>query len=262
MAKIFQIRRGKHAKIPVLAQGEFGMTTDEPGLYLGTGAANIRIASLGASGTVPPEQLPPLDYIPMDQKGAPNGVAVLGPDGKIPKDSLQPTDDALTYGKTNGENGKWDKLTSVPTGTQPIRYNGYLRATRVLGMYFSDSADYAEAYHVVGGALPGDLIAITEQGLAVNTVPENPAVLGFVSDSFATLIGVDGEHETPIALMGRVRVKVCGPVRAGEYLTGSIEPGAVQGVTGCPPQGSIVGQALETDLSMGPRRVWAFVVRM
>lgn len=67
-------------------------------------------------------------------------LASLGPDGKVPMEQLQPTADSLNFGP-NGTNGLWDRQTAAPTGTMAIRYNGWLRATRVYGMYYSDSAD-------------------------------------------------------------------------------------------------------------------------
>lgn len=51
------------------------------------GAAN-GVATLGADGKVPTGQLPSLDYIPSNQKGAANGVATLGEDGKVPESQL------------------------------------------------------------------------------------------------------------------------------------------------------------------------------
>ena len=54
------------------------------------GAAN-GVASLGSDGKVPGAQLPSLDYIPTSQKGAANGVASLGADGKVPSAQLPET---------------------------------------------------------------------------------------------------------------------------------------------------------------------------
>ena len=51
------------------------------------GAAN-GVASLGSDGKVPGAQLPSLDYIPTSQKGAAGGVASLGADGKVPSAQL------------------------------------------------------------------------------------------------------------------------------------------------------------------------------
>ena len=46
MARTFQIKRGAKSKIPTLAQGELGLTTDSNAeeLYIGNGSKNIQIA--------------------------------------------------------------------------------------------------------------------------------------------------------------------------------------------------------------------------
>lgn len=46
-------------------------------------------AELGSDGKVPSSQLPSLDYIPMSQKGANNGVAILDENGQIPASQLE-----------------------------------------------------------------------------------------------------------------------------------------------------------------------------
>jgi hypothetical protein len=46
MSKIIQIKRGRKAGIPTLAQGELGYTTDTKELYIGTDTGN---QSLGAN---------------------------------------------------------------------------------------------------------------------------------------------------------------------------------------------------------------------
>lgn len=47
------------------------------------GEAFSGLPSLGSDGTIPPEQLPPMDYIPTSQKGTAGGVATLGADGLL-----------------------------------------------------------------------------------------------------------------------------------------------------------------------------------
>ena len=51
------------------------------------GAAN-GVATLGADGKVPTGQLPAMDYVPNSEKGAASGVATLGTDGKVPSAQL------------------------------------------------------------------------------------------------------------------------------------------------------------------------------
>lgn len=197
-----------------------------------------------------------LDYVPNSEKGCANGVATLGADGKIPTSQLQPTADSLNFGPA-GTDGLWDRQSSVPTGTQAIRYNGYLRATRVYGMYYSDAADYAEAYPVEGEVLPGELVALCGDGVlrrcgrAMET-----RIVGIVSSAPAAVIGGEG---VPLALAGRVPVRVAGAVKAGDFLCSSEVPGAAKAIAlEEAPRGSILGMALEGGDSL----VSALVMRL
>jgi len=156
-------------------------------------------------------------------------------------------------------NTNWDTGTAAPSGTSPIRYNGYFRAARVYGMYYSDNADYAEAYPVDAECAPGDLIAIGASGYSVNDIAENTRVLGIVSTDPAGVIGGEG---IPIALTGRVPVKAVGQVRTGDFLVGSSVPGAVMAAAENPPRGAIVAQALEEKKSDEIGFVLAKVVRL
>lgn len=168
---------------------------------------------------------------------------------------------ALIYG-SNGAAGKFDRLTAAPTATSPLRYNGVFRATKVFGIYFSDSADLAETYAVEGAWEWGDLIAIGADGLfRRNETPENRHVLGFASQRPGVVLGgVDG---VPIALAGRVPVRAEGVICAGDFLSAGTEPGTVR--TADPdtaPRGSIVAMALEDKLASGVGPVLALVQRM
>ena len=83
------------------------------------GAAN-GVASLGADGKVPGTQLPSLDYIPTSQKGTANGVASLGADGKVPSAQL-PEMGGETYTATLlstgwAAAGSYQKQTVTVTG--------------------------------------------------------------------------------------------------------------------------------------------------
>lgn len=180
-----------------------------------------------------------------DQMGKPGGLATLDGGGKVPLDQLPVSDNTLNFGETSGEAGLWDREETTPTDLTPIRYNGVLRATRVYGMYYSDEADYAEAYAVEGEIEAGELAAICPDGaLRRNTLPENPRVLGIVSTSPAALIG-GGERGVPIALAGRVPVKAVGPISPGDLLTAGEVPGAVRTASAATPRGAVVAQALE-----------------
>ena len=194
------------------------------------------------------------------EKGAAGGVATLGEDGKVPVSQLQAAAESLNFGVTDGEDGLWDRQETVPEGTSPIRYNGYLRATRVYGVYYSDSADFAEAYETAEPMAPGELAVLWEDGgIRRSASPYDIHVLGIVSTDPAHVIGGKG---TPIALSGRVPVKVTGRVRIGDYLTSSEVPGRARTADpGTAPRGSIVGMALEGSVG-GMGEVLAFVLRL
>lgn len=194
------------------------------------------------------------------EKGAAGGVATLGEDGKVPVSQLQAAAESLNFGATDGEDGLWDRQETVPEGTSPIRYNGYLRAARVYGVYYSDSADFAEAYEVTGPIEAGEIAVLWEDGgIRRSASPYDIHVLGIVSTDPAHVIGGKG---TPIALSGRVPVKVTGRVRIGDYLTSSEVPGRARTADpGTAPRGSIVGMALEGSVG-GMGEVLAFVLRL
>ena len=87
------------------------------------GAAN-GVASLGSDGKVPGTQLPSLDYIPTSQKGVASGVASLGADGKVPSAQLPEigggTDIGL--GVTGATVGQIAKITAVDGSGKPTAW--------------------------------------------------------------------------------------------------------------------------------------------
>lgn len=178
-------------------------------------------------------------------------------------EALESLKRVLLYGEGNGEAGRFDTLTAAPTAQNPLRYNGVLRATKLFGVYFSDNADLAERYPVEGPWEPGDLIQICPDGrLRRNEAAFNRSVLGFISTAPGYVLGEKTEGP-PIALCGRVPVKVVGPVWPGDYLEAADEPGCVQRVEPDHAlRGGIVAQALEKKTTPGPGLVMAFVLRM
>lgn len=164
--------------------------------------------------------------------------------GAIPAEKLEKL---LQYGDEDGEAGMFDKLTTAPTETgNPLRYNGTFRATQVRGMYYSDDADLAERYAVEGEVKPGELVMICEDGvLRRNDKAANPRVLGIASTAPAMVLG-NKQSGVPIALAGRVPVKIVGDVMAGDLLCGSSVAGALEVAGANAPRGSIVAQALES----------------
>lgn len=158
--------------------------------------------------------------------------------------------------------GYFYKGTTTPTKTTRLNYNGYLYATRLYGaVYNSNSADIAEGYPVKDDVEAGDIISINENGEYVkNTIAYNSKCIGVVSDSFAALYGTD-YGEVPVALCGRVGVKVAGECKAGDMLVASGEPGVacvaydMSGLSNF----QIIGMALENKTDIGVSRVLTLV---
>lgn len=155
-------------------------------------------------------------------------------------------DNALQLGVA-GTADKFDHETTAPTDiSNTLRYNGIFRATRVYGMYYSPDADVAELYPIKGAIEPGELVMICADGtFRRNTIAGNPRVLGIVSTAPAMVLG-DGDSGVPIALCGRVPVKIEGKVTAGDLLCGAATPGRLTRADDCAPRGSVVAQALES----------------
>lgn len=180
--------------------------------------------------------------------------------GNLIAQDFKGADNALLFGETTGEDGLWDREETSPVGTIPIRYNGYLKATRVYGVYYSDNADYAESYPCTDEVEAGDLLSLDKNGEIHKTKKKNDSkVIGIVSNHFASCIGGEG---VPVALNGRVPVKVTGEISPGDYLCSSeIEGVACKADIETSPRGSIIGMAL-TDNKKTKDYVIAFVLRL
>ncbi len=117
------------------------------------------------------------------------------------------------------------------------------------GGFFTSGADLAENYSSVETLLPGEVVQIdSSQGdhnVKKTTGQYQKDALGVVSTKPGFVAGAYTEDSHPIALVGRVPVKVTnenGPVHAGDYLTSSSIPGyAMKATVG----GRVLGKALE-----------------
>ena len=113
------------------------------------GAAN-GVATLGADGKVPSAQLPSLDYVPTSEKGAANGVATLGADRKIPAEQLPTMDYAAKTHASQHASGGSDPITPAAIGAAAASHNqaastitaGTFAATGVKAM---NGTDYTTA---------------------------------------------------------------------------------------------------------------------
>ena len=106
----------------------------------------------------------------------------------------------------------------------------------------------AESFSVAGEALePGDLVVL-EAGAHVRRsggTPYDARMAGVVSADPGLTLGWETGGDAPIALAGRVPLKVTlenGPIAAGDHLTSSTTPGRAMKAT---EPGATVGIALE-----------------
>ena len=87
------------------------------------GAAN-GVATLGADGKVPTGQLPAMDYVPTSEKGAASGVATLGTDGKVPTEQLPEISAVKTFTATIGTT--WTENEDTGVKSQNVAIPGVL----------------------------------------------------------------------------------------------------------------------------------------
>jgi hypothetical protein len=127
--------------------------------------------------------------------------------------------------------------------------NGNVRAD---GTYTAGGADVAELFRAVAGAEAGDVLAIGPDG---HVVRSSEAFQRTVVGVFSTEPGyiangalADEVGSAPVALMGVVPVKVTaanGAIAPGDLLVASPVPGYAMRGGDNPPQGTVIGKALE-----------------
>ena len=180
-----------------------------------------------------------------------NNAVVYDADGNV-KMLKNPTGCAVSIGSADA-NGK-----SMANGSLVVY--GDLRADRVYNMAY---ADIAEGY-VPGEELEaGDIVELREDGKIYKTYSNGlPAIIvGVVSDEYAACYGASKEEledgsKVAVALIGRVHVKVKGPIRIGEPIKINNIPGV-----GLPWSNNniVVGKALETVEEDGMHKVLCLI---
>ncbi|MBU0491013.1 MAG: hypothetical protein KKA73_29755 [Chloroflexi bacterium] len=119
--------------------------------------------------------------------------------------------------------------------------------------YIDWKADMAEMLPAAKGLEPGDVLAIGPDGdLILSTEPYQTSVAGVYSTDPGFMFGHPLEGKTPgtipLAMTGVVPVKVSaenGPIRPGDLLVTSATPGYAMRAGPNPPQGTVIGKALE-----------------
>lgn len=122
----------------------------------------------------------------------------------------------------------------------------------------ASGADFAEQMQTDGEAAafePGDVLVISAQGDALAALSSEPfaaTVLGVYSTQPALLAGAPDTDEPldgiPVAIVGIVACKVTaenGPIQRGDLLVTSSTPGYAMRAGTNPPQGTVLGKALQ-----------------
>lgn len=81
------------------------------------------VATLGADGKVPTGQLPAMDYVPASEKGVASGVATLGTDGKVPTGQLPAMNYAPSTHASQHATGGSDPITPAAIGAAASSHN-------------------------------------------------------------------------------------------------------------------------------------------
>jgi hypothetical protein len=117
------------------------------------------------------------------------------------------------------------------------------------GSVNTSGADLAERYTSSTELHPGDVVAIdptNNHGVMLTKYQYQPDVLGVVSTDPGFIAGAYTKDSYPIALVGRVPVKVStenGMIRSGDYLTAASVPGYAMKAR---LSGRVIGKALES----------------
>ncbi len=142
-------------------------------------------------------------------------------------------------GNVTGEGGSTviDNLTA----------KGDIYARRVYNVVYMD---IAEGYIPGEDLMPGDIVAMHEDGKVYKANSIHECIVGVVSNEFANCLGASKEElfegtKVAVGMIGKIHVKIKGPVRLGQRITVSLsDPGV--GIASWINGNSNIGQALES----------------
>ena len=143
------------------------------------------------------------------------------------------------------------KYASTPLSdikcTGNITCSGDINGKRV---YFMTYQDLAEAY-IPGEALEaGNIVAMHNDGKVYRAESMNDCVVGVISNEFANCLGASKEElfngsKVAVGMIGKVHVKVKGPIKLGQYIGISLSDSGVGCGLGMAVESKGIGKALE-----------------
>jgi hypothetical protein len=150
-------------------------------------------------------------------------------------------------------------LTLTSEGTNAFRFAADGQAyTAAGGAWNSGGADLAERYTSTQDLQPGEVVVgdqFTAQNVVRSTGQYQSNIMGVVSTQPGFVAGAYTPDSYPIALVGRVPVKIStenGPIHSGDYLTSSSIPGYAMKAT---VAGRVLGTALQDFDPTDPTQV-------
>lgn len=168
----------------------------------------------------------------------------------------------------------WDAGSTFIFGTDGnLTIPGTMTASRVVNAVYNDMAEFFQKGEETEA---GDIIALDDDSPIeqYKKATENSRlVVGVHSDEFAQAMGgmeppagedfvtYNLKHFIPVALAGRVHVKVYGKVKAGDFIIPSDMPGIGRSAGDGDSTVNAVGRALSTDTNENVRRIRILVRR-
>ena len=176
--------------------------------------------------------------------GSLDGVYVSG-GGAVYKHRTISQPAITSYDINNGN----DLLTLQDNGLNVLRVTSECNIySSSNGGFYSGGADLAENYTSTESLAPGDVVVMdsaNNHSIKKSTGEYQPNLLGVISTAPGFVAGAFTDDSHPVALVGRVPVKVSsenGIVHAGDFLTSASIPGYAMKAT---VAGRVIGTALE-----------------
>lgn len=191
-----------------------------------------------------------------------HGVATTSVAGFLSTTDKTKLDAALEL-KATPTAGYFDRATTIGGDTTTrINYNGNFYATKVFNAIYND---YAEYFKKDEPTEPGDIVELNlnGDGYIKSKTYASKLVRGVHSDTYGHLLGGHGKEDDddnfiPLALCGRVKVKILGEAKKGQYIVTSDMPGVGIAINEYIP-GAVIGQVEEDKDSYGVSRIWMFI---